>query len=60
MIVTLQTNLPIKPVVSVHGDMIKCDMGSLLIEFDREGFRNFVYEVISQAIKQGVDLNLNR
>jgi len=60
MIVTLQTNVPLKPIVTVHGDMIKCDLGALILEFDREGFNNFVYEVIHQAIEQDVKLNLKR
>jgi len=58
MFVTVQTEIPTKPVVSVHGDIIKCDLGSFLIEFNREEFNNFVYQVISQAIKQDVNLNL--
>jgi len=60
MIVTLTTNVPLKPVVTVHGDMIKCDLGALLIEFDREGFNNFVYEVVHQAIERDINLNLKK
>jgi len=59
MIVTVQTEIPIKPAVSVHGDMIKCDMGVLLLEFDKESFTNFVYEIIQQAAIQGVNLSID-
>jgi hypothetical protein len=56
MIVTLQTKIDLKPQVSVHGDMIKCDLGALLLEFEAKTFKDFVDEVIRQADDQGLVL----
>lgn len=53
MMVTLQTNCPLKPTVSLYGDTIKIDLGVLLLEVDRLSFNEFVYDVASQVSKQG-------
>lgn len=49
MIVTLQTMGTLKPTLSVHGDTIKIDLGALLIETDKDDFRNMITDLITQA-----------
>ena len=47
--VTLQTTGTLKPEMSVHGDIVKLDMGALLIEADRVAFREFIKHILSRA-----------
>lgn len=49
MIATLQTNMPLKPELSVHGDIVKIDLGALLLEMDKESFKNMMADLITQA-----------
>lgn len=58
MFLTLETNIGIRPQVSIHGDRIKCDMGVLLLEFDIESFKRFFYDIIQQAANQGINLSI--
>lgn len=60
MILTLTTKVLNIPFVAVHGDMIRCDLGNLILEFDRVGFSNFIYEVVTQAAKQDVNISLKK
>ncbi len=49
MIVTLQTMGTLRPAMSVHGDIIKLDLGALLLEMDKESFLNLIGDIITQA-----------
>lgn len=54
MIVTLQTNMPLSPELSVHGGMIKIDLGALVLEMDTETFKNTITDLITQAAKNQI------
>ena len=56
MIVTLQTNAALAPVLSVHGGIIKIDLGTLLLEMDTESFRNLIYDLTKQAAEFGINI----
>lgn len=54
MIVTLQTTGTLKPELSVHGGIIKIDLGVLLVEVDKEGFKDMVTDLITQAARNQI------
>jgi len=54
MIVTLQTNFILTPSMSVHGSIIKLDLGALLLEMDKDSFLNLIADLIKQSAKLGV------
>ena len=56
MIVTLQTTQTLKSNLSVHGDFVKIDLGALLIEVDKEGFKEMMGDLFTQAEKHGIYL----
>ncbi len=49
MIVTLQAAGTLAPTLSVHGDIVKIDLGALLIEVDKESFKNMIGDLATQA-----------
>lgn len=54
MIVTFQTEMDLHPALSVHGEIIKIDLGALLLEMDKETFKNMIANLTNQAEKFGV------
>lgn len=54
MIVTLQTMGTLSPTLSVHGGIIKIDLGALLLEMDTEEFKNIIANLTLQAKEKGV------
>ena len=54
MIVTLQMMGIPKPELSVHGDIVKIDLGALLIEVDQQGFIDMISDLKNQAADHGV------
>jgi len=54
IIATLQTNSALTPTLSVHGGIVKLDMGALLLEMDKETFLNLIADLIKQSAKLGV------
>ncbi len=54
MIVTLQTAGTLAPRLSVHGGIIKIDLGALLLEMDTEEFKTIMYDLNAQAAKYEV------
>ncbi len=54
MIVTLQTNSTLSPSMSVHGEIVKLDLGALLIEMDTDSFVDLIADITTQAVKNGV------
>ncbi len=54
MIVTLQTMGTLRPAMSVHGDIIKLDLGALLLEMDKESFLNLIGDIITQAAEHQI------
>ncbi len=50
-IATLQTSQALKPQMSVHGDIVKLDLGALLIEIDRDGFKELLAVLTNQAYR---------
>jgi len=56
MIATLQTNSALTPTLSVHGGIIKLDMGALLLEMDTETFKGLVRNLIDQATEHQIEI----
>ena len=56
MIVTLQTGGTLAPTLSVHGGIIKIDLGALLLEMDKDTFRNIIYDLTKQAADFGINI----
>ena len=54
IIATLQAMGGLKPELSVHGGIVKLDMGALLLEMDKETFLNLIADLIKQSAKLGV------
>jgi len=54
LIVTLQTNASLSPAMSVHGSIIKLDLGALLLEMDTETFKNILTDLITQAAMHNI------
>ena len=54
MIVTLQTMGTLAPALSVHGGIIKIDLGALLLEMDAEQFLNMMSDLITQAARNEI------
>jgi hypothetical protein len=54
VIVTAQAIGTLKPEMSVHGDIIKIDLGAILIELDKEGFKDLISDLITQAAKHQI------
>ncbi len=54
MIVTLQTWGSLAPKLSVHGVMIKIDLGVLLLEMNTEEYKNIIANLTVQAKEKGV------
>lgn len=51
IIATLQVMGSLKPELSVHGDIVKIDLGLLLLEMNKETFITTVDSLIFQASK---------
>ena len=49
MIVTLQTDMDLHPALSVHGGIIKVDLGALVMEMDIDEFKNIIITLVNQA-----------
>lgn len=45
------------PALSVHENMVRIDMGTLIIETDKKGFVTWIAEIITQAAKKGLNLS---
>jgi len=54
IVITLQTRENISPLLSVHGGIVKLDLGALLLEMDKETFLNLIADLIKQSAKLGV------
>ena len=54
IIVTLQTAGTLAPTLSVHGGIIKIDLGALLLEMDAEQFLNMMSDLITQAARNEI------
>ncbi len=54
MIVTLQTAGTLAPTLSVHGGIIKIDLGALLLEMDADSFVDLIACITTQAVELGV------
>ena len=57
MIATLGTMTPLSPILSIHGNLVKIDIGALVIEFDIVGFKSFVSEILLQSARLEIDFN---
>ena len=57
MIVTLQTHGTLSPTLSVHGGIIKIDLGALLLEMDVQEFKNQIRGLTIQAAQNGIYVN---
>jgi hypothetical protein len=56
IIATLQTNSALTPTLSVHGGIIKLDMGALLLEMDTETFKTMMADLVTQAAKNEIHI----
>lgn len=56
MIVTLQTMGTLRPALSIHGGIIKIDLGGLLLEMDTESFKLFFTDLITQAAEHQIEI----
>ena len=54
VIVTAQAIGTLKPEMSVHGDIVKVDLGSIIIEVDKGGFKDLITDLINQAAKHQI------
>lgn len=54
IIVTLQTEMDLHPALSVHGEIIKIDLGALLLEMDIRRFKVIITDLITQAAKNQI------
>ena len=54
IIATLQVMGGLKPEFSVHGGIIKLDMGALLLEMDKEYFLNLIGDLVTQAAEHQI------
>jgi len=54
IIATLQVTGTLKPELSVHGGIIKLDLGALLLELDKESFLNLMADLITQAAENQI------
>lgn len=54
MIVTLQTNATLTPDLTVHGDIVKLDMGALLLEMDKDSFVDLIADIVTQAAEHQI------
>jgi len=54
MVVTFQTVVKFKPFLSVHGDIVKIDLGALLMEMDKEYFLNLIGDLVTQAAEHQI------
>ena len=54
IIATLQASGTLTPTLSVHGGIIKIDLGALLLEMDKETFKNIITDLITQAARHEI------
>jgi hypothetical protein len=57
MIVTLFAKTDHRPTLSLHGQAVKIDFGSVLIELDIEGFKNMIANLVMDASAQGINFS---
>lgn len=55
MIVSLFSKTDHNPILSVHGDCVKIDFCSVLLEVDIEGFKDMIRSMLAQAAEQGIN-----
>jgi len=56
IIATLQAFGTLKPELSVHGFIVKIDLGALLLEMDTETFKNMMADLVTQAAKNEIHI----
>jgi hypothetical protein len=54
LIVTAQTVCTPMAGLTVRGDIVKIDLGAILIEMDKEGFKKLITDLITQAAKNQI------
>jgi len=57
MIVTLFAKTEHRPTLSLHGQAVKIDFGSVLIEVDIEGFKDMIANLVMDAAAQGINFS---
>jgi len=60
MYITLFGKTSSPPNLTVHQATVKIEMGNLLIETDKDGFRWWVESILIQAANQGIDLTTQK
>ena len=58
MVVTLFAKTNHKPTLSLHGETVKIDFGTLLLEIDIEGFKDMIANMVMEASAQGINFNI--
>jgi len=56
MYITLFGKTSSPPILTVHEGTVKIEMGNLLVETDKDGFRWWIESILIQAANQGIDL----
>ena len=56
IIATLQAVGTLKPELRVYGDIVKLDLGSLLLEMDTETFKTMITDIITQAARNEIHI----
>jgi hypothetical protein len=56
IVAALSVDGTLKPSLSVHGDVVKINLGVLLIEADRQTFKDMITDLIQQALRFDIEM----